>query len=237
MKIHRPVQAERLFRPERTYAQITWGNFTEVVGEFRSRIEAWYLLPAKALAGNGDFAFSVMALNCLLIDALSQYRYGAQQSPSEQQNNCNKPLESSHFKFEDFIIERLQELAAPVAPPIRTGRVKNGQPVTLATLPEVLYTGFRCGILHEAHVALYGALSGQDKIASVEPTGLCTYADTGGDCPTVVVFPQKLLTALDDAFAAYLAELLNPDAGFDALRARFKEKFEDSFGVTISTQL
>lgn len=237
MKIHLPVQAARLFRPDRTYAQIAWANFTEVIGEFRNRIEAWYLLPAKELSDNGAFAFSVMALNCLLIDALSQYRYGAQQSPSEQQNNCNKPLESSHFKFEDFIIERLPALSVPIAPPIRTGRVKNGQPVTLATLPEVLYTGFRCGILHEAHVALYGALSGQEEIASVVPTGLCTYSDTGGDCPTVVVFPQKLLTALNDAFSAYLAELLNPDPGFDALRSRFKDKFEDSFGVTISTQL
>jgi hypothetical protein len=107
----------------------------------------------------------------------------------------------------------------------------------LSTLAEVLYTGFRCGILHEAHVALYGALSGQETIANVEPTGLCTYADDGTDCPTVVVFPQMFLGVLDKVFADYLTELLNPDAGFDALRARFKEKFEDSFGVPISIQL
>lgn len=239
MKIHRPVQTKRLFRPETFYAQIPWRNFKAVVSEFRGRLDAWYLSPAKCLAGNGDFAFSVMALNCLLIDALSQYRYGAQQSPTEVAKNCtNKQLESSHFKFEDFIAERIPELSKPVAPPIRTGRNKpNGAAETLSTLPEVLYTGFRCGILHEAHVALYGALSGQETIADVAPVGLCTYADDGTDCPTVVVFPQMLLGALEKIFADYLAELLNPDPGFDALRARFKEKFEDSFGVTISTQL
>ncbi len=239
MKIHRPVQANRLFRPDKTYAEIAWGEFPEVVSEFRNRLEAWYLQPAKVLAGTSDFAFSVMALNCLFIDALSQYRYGAQQSPTEALKNCtNKRLESSHFKFEDFIADRIPELATPVAPPIRTGRLKNNnQPETLSTLSEVLYTGFRCGILHEAHVALYGALTGQETIASVESTGLCTYADTGADCPTIVVFPQKLLGTLVDVFSAYLGELVNPDAAFDALRARFKEKFEDSFGVQISIQL
>jgi hypothetical protein len=50
-------------------------------------------------------------------------------------------------------------------------------------------------------------------------------------------FPQELLKELEQTFFEYLDELRNPDPVFDALRRRFKTKFEDTFGVTISTEV
>lgn len=238
MSHHQPVEAARLFRPEKHYSEIKWQDFREVVSEFKGRIEAWYLQPTRAVSQVPDAAFAEMALTCLLIDTLSQYRYGASQSPSENAKNCtNKTLESSHFKFEDFLAERIPSLATQLPVSIKTGRTKkNGDPEELTTYAEVLYSGFRCGILHEAHVPLYGAISGQSSIVSWHPTGITKYAD-GTDCPTVVTFPKLLFDAVSGAFATYLDELLNVDAKYNGLRQRFKEKFEHSFGVTINTTL
>jgi len=229
MSLHIPVQDQRLFRPEKKYSEIKWSIFSDVVAEFKGRIHAWYIEPARALCQVPDAAFAQMALICLLIDTLSQYRYGAIQSPSETQP---KPLKSSRSKFKDFIGERLPSLGFPLPLPIRIVK-ENGNPGELKTYAEVLYVGFRCGILHEAHIPLYGAISGQTTVTTWHPSGITTYAD-GTDCPTVVVFPKPLLDLLVGAFVNYVEELLNPDPKHVALRLRFKEKFEDSFGVTIS---
>jgi hypothetical protein len=235
MSHHHPVKTKRLFRPGKRYSEINWKNFREVVSEFKGRIDAWYLQPARAISALPDAAFAEMALTCLLIDTLSQYRYGALQSPTEVVKNCtNKTLESSHFKFEDFLAERIPSLSAALPVPIKTGRTKNGKAEELKTYAEVLYSGFRCGILHEAHVPLYGAISGQTPIVSWHKSGITKYAD-GTQCPTVVVFPKHLLDALSGVFVSYIDELLNQDPQYNDLRLRFKEKFEQSFGVTIST--
>ena len=50
-----------------------------------------------------------MALNCLLIDTLSQFYYGADSSPSERRASFP---ESSQAKFKDFLVaRRIIELA------------------------------------------------------------------------------------------------------------------------------
>lgn len=237
MSHHLPVKTKRLFRPKRKYSQIKWTDFREVVAEFKGRIEAWYIQPTRAISQVPDAAFAEMALTCLLIDTLSQYRYGALQSPSELAKNCtNKTLESSHFKFEDFLAERIPSLATALPVPIKTGRMKNGVAEELKTYTEVLYSAFRCGILHEAHVPLYGAISGQTSIVSWHDSGITKYAD-GTQCPTVVVYPKQLFDTLAGIFISYIDELLNQDAKYDDLRLRFQEKFEQSFGVNISTAL
>lgn len=235
MAHHLPVKSKRLFRPRKTYGKIPWKKFRVVVSEFKRRMNSWYFEPAKVVSAAPDAAFAEMALVCLLIDALSQYRYGALQSPSEISNGCNKPNEASGFKFKDFIAERIPSLGLPLPVPIRTGYLKGKTkiPETLLTYADVLYTGFRCGILHEAHVALYGAISGQNTITTFHAKGLTKYAADKSACPTVVIFPDLLRKALIKVFDSYLKELRNPNPQFDSLRLRFKEKFEDSFGVTI----
>ena len=218
MPFYTPVQNARAFRRGKPYDQINWNNFRDVVNEFHGRIDDWYLQPTKVLINHregGHFAFAVMAINCLLIDTLSQYFYGADQSPSEQQNSFPN---SSRSKFKDFLVARLPQRTGALPTPINTpdGRVLN-------TYEDVLYYGFRCGILHQAHIPLYGAICGVTNVLEFQPNGSTKYAN-GADCPTVICFPQKLFDELETAFIKYLDDLLNPDPAFNDLRRRFKSQ-------------
>jgi hypothetical protein len=238
MSFYMPVQNARAFRREKPYDKVNWNNFREVLDEFHGRMDYWYILPAKELGKNGHFVFPVMAINCLLIDTLSQYYYGKDLSPTEQKKPENKrknpigsgSLESCGAKFKDFLVARLKHRTGVLPTKITTARGD------LLTYEDVLWSGFRCGILHEAHIPLYGAIYGVENVLDFQPTGFTKYAD-GTDCPTVICFPQRLLDELETAFIEYIGDLLNPTPAFDDLRRRFKTKFEDSFGVTISTTI
>jgi len=234
MPFYKPVETARAFRIGKPYYKIDWNNFREVLNEFHGRIDDWYIKPAKELGKNGDFAFPVMAIDCMLIDTLSQYYYGAGQSPNEKESSFPS---SSRSKFKDFLKERLPQLTGPLPTPIQQppmGKKKTGDP--LNNFEDVLYSGFRCGILHQSHIPLYGVIYGIPTALEFRANGATTYAD-GKDCPTVICFPQKLLDELETAFIKYLDDLWDANPAFDDLRRRFKAKFEDSFGVTINTTI
>lgn len=78
MAFYIPVQNARAFRREKGYDMVDWSNFREVLNDFHGRMDDWYIIPAKELGKNGHFVFPVMAMDCLLIDTLSQYYYGAE---------------------------------------------------------------------------------------------------------------------------------------------------------------
>ena len=226
MPFYTPVQNARAFRRMTRYDQIKWNDFRAVVDAFHGRIDDWYILPTKELINHkdgGHYAFAVMALNCLLIDTMSQFYYGL--------------LTSSGKKFKNFVRDRIPKLAGnlpvqinqPVSP-----HNKNGDP--LSTYEEVLYTGFRCGILHQAHAPLYGVLSGVPTPFAFQNNGTTQYA-TGPDCPSVICHTRKVFEEVETAFLQYLDDLLNPDPQFNNQRQHFKVKFEDSFGVTINTTI
>jgi hypothetical protein len=230
MPFYLPVQNARAFRRMTRYDQVNWNNFNEVVDAFHARIDDWYLLPTKELINHkdgGHYAFAIMALNCLLIDTLSQFYYGADLSPSERRDSFP---EASKAKFQDYLVAQLSHRTGPLPTKIESARGN------LLTFEDVLYSGFRCGILHQAHVPLYGGIAGEPGGIVFEAAGKTKYAD-GRDCPTVVCFPQKLFEDIETVFLKYLVDLKNPDPAFTALRRRFKAKFEDSFGVTINTTI
>ncbi|MDR3548232.1 MAG: hypothetical protein P4M11_08230 [Candidatus Pacebacteria bacterium] len=230
MSFYIPVQNARAFRREKAYDQIHWNNFREVVDEFHGRIDDWYILPTKVLINHkdgGHFVFPIMAINCLLIDTLSQYYYGADRSPHEGKSSFPK---GSSWKFKDFLIERMKHRTGPLPTKIASPQHD------LINFEDVLYSGFRCGILHQAHIPLYGAVYGVKNVVDFQLNGATKYAD-GTDCPTVICFPQKLFDELETVFIKYLNDLVDPNSSFDNLRRHFKEKFEDSFGVTINTKL
>ncbi len=231
---YRPVKENRLFNAEKKYSEINWNDFREVVAEFKGRIEEWYIKPAEALQiASGNYGFAVMTLNCLLIDALSQYYYGAQQSPTETTSGCNKPCQATRSKFRDFLKDRLPLVAGTFTPAIKTLNRD------MTSLDDVIYTGFRCGILHEAHVPLYGGIVGQKTVVEIHPSGFTTYDNpiSGTDCPQITVDPHQLLSLITAAFICLVSELLNPDPAFDARRLRFQEKFESSFGIPINVRI
>jgi len=232
--LYTPIQNARAFRRGKRYDEVNWNNFREVINEFHGRIDDWYIKPTKALINHdegGHWVFPIMAINCLLIDTLSQYYYGKDLSPTEQKNpkSCDPP-NASGARFKDFLVDCLKHRTGPMPAKIATAKRD------LANFEDVLYSGFRCGILHQAHIPLYGAISGVPNVLDFQPSGATKYAN-GGDCPTVICFPQKLFEEIETVFIKYLVDLENPDPKFDDLRRRFKDKFEDSFGVTISTTL
>ncbi len=67
---------QTLLQQEHSLFPINWKNLNEVADEFRRKIYDWYFEPAQELAKNGHFAFSVIAINCIMIDTLSQFIYG-----------------------------------------------------------------------------------------------------------------------------------------------------------------
>lgn len=214
--MYKPVLEGRWFRPNTRYADIDWSKFDVAVEAFRGRLEAWYFAPAKLLGDAPDAGFAEAALTCLLIDTLCQYYLGTSSSTGNQ--------------FKDFARGQLG-LSDPLPSPIRRDPAMQG-PNELLDLADVLYHGFRCGILHEAHVPLFGAINGQDTLASFHPNAFTTYLD-GTPCLTVVVDPGKLRAHVANWFDHYIERLLNLDAAHDNLRVAFRRKFEMSFGVVV----
>lgn len=220
--IYEAVQANRYFDKDRRYSEIDWTKLDQIVDAFQKRIQDWYLNPAKELSKNGHFAFSVMALNCLLIDTLSQFAFGKDSS------------EASTFK--KFIRDKLPEYSAPLATAIKHKDGKKEE--TLGDIADVLYHGFRCGILHQAHITLYGLINpGAAEPVLQQSAGYTKYKDSGADCPSVVINPLKLLEDVSQAFEAYVRDLKNRDPQHDLLRENFKGKFSKSFGVDISSSV
>jgi hypothetical protein len=215
---YEPVLTARWFKPGVRYSDINWNSLPTIVSEFDDRIRQWYLNPAKCLQSiSGDYAFPVMALACMLTDTLSQFYSGQPQS--------------RRSTFIAFVRQQFPEFTQALTPPI--DRPPGSNPATISDYAEALYFGFRCGILHEAHVTPYGAISGQGTLLDLHPAGVTRYQD-GAHCPTITIDPKRFLDALEAFFVAYVSQLLNPDSAHDPLRTAFKTKFGLSFGIDIT---
>jgi hypothetical protein len=212
---YRPVEANRYFSRGVRYVQVDWADFREVVRQFRARIHEWYLEPGNELQrSTWDYTFALMAIDCLLIDTMSQYHEGH--------------VKSSQQQFKRFVASHLPALAASLPTPIRQ---PSGPP--LHSFADVLYVGFRCGILHEAHVALYGGLGGLGGQLCDVDADVCTrYDDDGSVCPTVRMDPTAIFSELKRLFHEYMNDLLSP--AHSQLRTKFKKKFKASFGIDLS---
>lgn len=215
---YQPIQyATRHFASETLYTAIEWTKLSSIVPAFEERIHDWYIDPATKLAADWHNAFSVAALDCLLIDTLAQFDDGA--------------VESSGARFIAYIKDAVPVFKTafpnPIRRPVYGGR--NWPDITIAA--EALYYGFRCGILHEAHIPPYAQVLGEANIIRFE-TGKTTYQN-GDPCDTIVLDPMSLLDALKTVFAKYVQDLQTADAQFDNLRLNFKKKFTANYGIDI----
>lgn len=215
----KPVKCNRLFAAGRRYDQISWNNWQSVVDAFRDQMEGWYLRPIRVLRSDGDHAFAVMSLCCTLVDTLSQYYYGVQ--------------EGTNKEFKDFINEKFPDFDAPLSAEITY--TYRGSPKKLKKLSDVLYTGFRCGIVHEAHSKLYTGIYGTGQMVKEEPMGFTQYQD-GTDCPTVIVDPGFFHDRLEKVFCDYLSDLRSSHTTSLSLRDKFKKKFLHSYGIDIENE-
>ena len=242
------MQHERFFERDRRYSSIQWNDFRDVLNAWEHRINGWYIEPIEVMLdrdiqgwrkklvgwltnrGNpGHYAFTVMSVTCLLIDALSQYRYGELSSAGE------------HFK--NFVEEFLPSYRGTLSRDIWHYDHKfsrNGKKLTKYS--EVLWNGYRCGILHQAHAPLYcGIIPGQSP-PQFEATNHAKYGGcvtnpnsvAGTDCPMTNICPEHLFDEVKVFFSDYVKTLADPDPAYDGMRSLFKKKFSDCFGVDIS---
>jgi hypothetical protein len=214
---YKPIKNARLFTKKIRYDQIDWNNWPTVIRRFKQQLYWWYVNPIKRLrkssAHNG---FAVVALGCVLLDAMSQYRAGIEQSTGRA--------------FKEFVRTNLPSDGGRFPVPIRIWDEKQGRERQAVDFADVLWSGFRCGILHEAHVPLYGRLWGIPSVFDFNGRGFATYADTGAPCPTVNLNPGQFADEVIAAFDKFIADLKHPNA---QLRAAFRKKFLISYGIDI----
>ena len=232
MLFYKPVPDQRFFSAGKKYDSITWNDFKQVVDAFKARIEDWYIKPAEALRiASWDNSFALMAIDCLLIDTLSQFHYGK--------------VVSSRGTFKRYVRKKLKPFCADLPEKIRkrpTRRKRRKAPTTkpkpqrqeyYEDFADVLYHCFRCGILHEAHIAGCGGLAGLGgKMVDIDPDTCTTYRD-GKPCPTVLMDPTAIFDAVRKLFDQYLSDLLKSGKKFNARRKSFKRKFTDCIGIDI----
>lgn len=220
MMFYTVTKNSRWFKPGVLYSDVDWSSLPAIVDAFAERLEDWYVKPAEALRASGHFAFAAMALNCILLDTLSQYYSGN--------------LSSKAGTFKDFVRLKLPEFGQPLPLPVRHFDAQKNKVTQLMDFAEVLYHAFRCGIVHEAHVTPYGMIHGGAGVVFVEPSCHVKYTADGSDCPSVIIDPWALLERVKSMLGGYVRNLKDPDPGFETLRANFRTKFSEAFGVDIS---
>jgi hypothetical protein len=209
--MYHPVQT-RLFAPDTPYGSIDWNSLRHVVASHKLQLASWYIDPCVTLLKNGHHGFAVVALTSMLVDCLSQYQAGLP--------------ESDKCEFKNFLKANIPLAADSFRVPIRAQFGTRLIPVTCAA--DALYTGIRCGILHEAHPTLYTAITG-------DQTAIFIYH--GSPCPVVTVHPQMYFDRTLKVAQSYWQNLIDPAPRFNDLRFKFKTKFEKAFGVTININL
>lgn len=217
-EIPQPARQRRMFSKVVRYSEIDWGNLEEIIQAYRTRILDWYLEPAEELAKNPHFAFSVMALSCLLIETLGQFVF-------------DQPGRGS---FKSLIRGRLPARYSAKLQ-VQIEHLDGDHSITLEDVADVIYHAFRCGILHQAHMPPYAGVDpGLETPVEVRALGLVRYKSSGANCPSVILNPLSLLADLRSAFEAYLGELTDPATKYLHLRKNFKSRFTTSFGIDIS---
>ena len=217
---YRPFKDLRYFTHNTRYNEVDWTDESTAIKKFKEQLEGWYIGPIESLIkASRHYGFAVIALTCVLIDTLAQYAAGAE--------------ESSETDFKEFLKGSFPEFGKTFATPIEYWF--KGKKRFVENFTDAIYRAFRCGILHEAHVSLYGVVADHADTIEYHPKGITLYVN-GTDCPTVVINPEKLFHTIKGVFEDYFDKLNNPDWQWDDLRSNFKRKFLVSYGIDIGNE-
>ncbi len=194
-------------------------SYKKCVRFFKKRTNEWYFDIAERLARrkrhrSGDI-FVVMILNCIIIDLLSQYRYGS---------------EASQRKFfKKFVKEHLSQYEREITPNIISCHFDKGwKRDDIDSVSEALYHGFRCGLVHSARILEYGRINMVHDDAIVILPWTDTHVENKRD---IHVNPPLLLRELKVVFKHYIDNLLYSD--IDELKTNFISKFAFDYGIKI----
>ena len=115
-------------------------NWREAIKILKDRIEGRYLNQIELLSNDINVnGFAIMALNCLLIETLYQFKEGKDKTPSHH----NKEVYSDFLMQEFPLVFNTQNIA------------------------ESFYSNIRCGILHSAQTKNESRLSDREGVAVV----------------------------------------------------------------------
>ena len=107
-------------------------DWIRAIAALRRRLDARFLAPARSLLRQGRSGFAVLALDCLLVETLQQFREGVPETPYVHRNGRRVLASEDYFK------------AFLTGPYFGSGFDEQS-----ATL---FYRTIRCGILHQAEV-------------------------------------------------------------------------------------
>ena len=150
------------------------------VAALRRRLRHRFLKPARNLLRSKRSGFAVLALDCLLIETLQQFREGVPQTPYVRKPNGHRVLAS-----EDYFIAFL------------TSQYFDAQ--CDENMAKLFYQTIRCGILHQAEVKESSLVRRDRPLISLS-------LDQKG----VVVNPVLFHKRVEIAFQKYLVDLRNP---------------------------
>src|SRR6266496_2718372 len=122
---YKPVKSVRLFTKTVGYHQIDWNDWDDVIPRFRQRLLWWYVRPIQSLKRHNHRGFPVVALSCLLLDALSQYEHGLDMSDGRT--------------FKSFVRKRMSKWCVAFATPIRVWNERTGKETKAVDFADVLW--------------------------------------------------------------------------------------------------
>jgi len=222
MRSYKPNKNIRFFKASTKYSEINWNDFNTVIDAFYDRIYNWYIEPVKELEKlSGHYAFPLMTSACLLIDCLSQYVNGSNESKKNQFINY---AENNIPGFNNIFMTPIDYYF-------------NNRITNIDNPAKVLYYAFRCGILHEARICLFGGITkfSSNELYKYYPSGYAYY-DDGSDCPFIHIDPYNLINHVEQLLKNYCDRLKNNKTSDNILRINFKKKFKLSFGIEIGNE-
>jgi hypothetical protein len=212
----------RHFSHSKTYGDIDWGDRNLVLDAIRTRFNEWYVLPMNALDSVAGGGFSEVALGCILIDMISQYVYNLKESKGE--------------RFRELLDDFIPEIKIVSKVSIDTGKIRNKKKIILKSGADVVWQGFRCGILHEANAYMCCKVSGGPPVFRIETDQ--TFGEGGATFDTFVINPGLFRDKVTEIFDGYFEALIQrKNFGIHTaatIENNFKEKFSRAFGFKLT---
>lgn len=184
-------------------------NWEEAAKIFHDRIVGRFLAPVDAMrkhadAGIREFCgFTVLAIDCLLIETLGQFYRGYQETPSPKDKTHNPEGK----KHSDFYVEFMNEIS----------HLSKADCFDTPKKRSLFYKHFRCGILHQAQT------KSKSRVRFGE-TKMARFANQADHDQGLIVDRELLHNALVDEVLAYEGLL---KSGADATkRTNFIKKMD-----------
>jgi hypothetical protein len=210
--------------PDVKYKRVLDGDYTyeDAVTDFENKVTRWYFGVAEKIEdvnsseeGLPGANFSVLMLNCMIIDLLSQYYYGMPTSKGS--------------KFKSFVETRFSKYNKSIDPPIRScSYMKCWKVEGIKTIADALWHGFRCGVLHSGRILEYGRINElYDTPISIEPW------ESNPDKKDIHINTFSLLKEIKKVFKSYMKDL---KSNREPQKRNFIKKFQFDYGVKLKNK-